>query len=103
MRLERSHVKPKFADRAVFCEQFTHLSLVELMVLRSHEIGIVAGNRICMRIVPVNQGKIQAELQAVLCASLGELADKVPSARHHLHAAVFRCPGIEHAESVMVL
>ena len=42
LRLKRSHIKPKFADRAIVCQQFTHLGLAELMMLRSNEVAIMA-------------------------------------------------------------
>ena len=58
------------------------------MVLRCDEIGVVTGDRICMRIVPVDERKLQSEPKTVLSAGLGKFPYEVPVGSHHLNAAV---------------
>ena len=54
LRRIRAHVKPKLRDRAIAGQQLRHLLFREGMVLRRHEVAIVAGDGISLREMPVD-------------------------------------------------
>ena len=56
-----------------------------------------------MRIVPVNQGEIQTEIQSMTPAGLRKFTHIITSGWSHGHAVISRCLGVKHAESVMML
>ena len=87
-RLKRTHIEPQFGNRAITGQQFLHLGLTELMMLRGHEIGIVAGNRIGMWKIPVNQREVETEIQPVSATCLGEFPHEVAPLAEHIHAVV---------------
>ena len=66
-----THVEPKLRDGAVAGQQLRHLLLREGMMLRRHEIAVVAGDGIGLREVPVNHGIIEPQSDAPSLASVG--------------------------------
>ena len=54
-RAERAHIEPEFGYGAVAREELAHLCLVEFVMLWSHKIRIVAGYRIGIWKMPVDQ------------------------------------------------
>ena len=102
-RLQRAHIEPELRHWSITCQKLADLSLAELMMLGSDKICIMARNRICMRIIPVYQRKIQTEIQPMPLTGLRYLTHIITAGRCHPDTVISCRLSIKHAESIMML
>ena len=99
---EGAHVKPDFRDGTVLGHDFFHLFHVEAVVFRRDGIRVVRGDGVAGE-MPVNQGKINRELDALPLAGFGEFFHGIALERRCVHDVVVGIFRVVHAEAVVVL
>ena len=98
-----THIKPKFGDGAIIGEQFRNLLFRKLMVLRSNKVTVMAGNRIGLWKVPINQREIHAEIDTSPFTGFCQFFYEIAFTGSGIVRVIVSSCCLEHAESVMVL
>ena len=98
-----THVEPQFRYRTVVGQEFSYLSLGELVVLRSDEVAIMAGDRIGVREVPVDQREVDGKVNTSTTTSVREFLHIVALRWSGIYRVIRSGCGLEHTETVVVL
>ena len=102
LRRKRAHIEPNFRNFSVFRHNLRHLFPVKSIMFRRQRISIVAGYRISLREMPVDQRKVNAETHPLPTASLGQFFHDIPGKRSRIDNIVISIPAMVHTKTVVV-